>query len=231
MRHFGGLLKKEEIIYKLKKHNLFENIENSVLEATLDAEDIKVKNFKQGEEIFSPEDEEKKLGFILAGEANVYSADGNRSVMLRSLFEGDTFGVSNLFDENSRFVSIIVAKKASTVIFFAPDTIGRLLDESSSFRMSYIKFLSERIRFLNKKISCYTAGSPERRLAVFLCSQSNEKRFSVNINANSLSEMLNVGRASLYRAFDKMIDDGFIEKNGKIITVLDRHTLETNYID
>ena len=43
--------------------------------------------------------------------------------------------------------------------------------------------------------------------------------------------MLNIGRASLYRAFDKFIADGFISKNGKEITLLDRDALMTNYID
>lgn len=231
MRHFGGRLKKEDIIYKLKKHTLFKDVEEAVLVNALNFDGTDVKTFKQGDEIFSPQNEEKRLGFILIGEANVYSADGNRAVMLRSLNEGDTFGVSNLFDENSRFVSLIVAKKASSVIFFTPIAIGRLLDNSSAFRMSYIKFLSERIRFLNKKISCFTAGSPERRLAVFLCSQSSKQTFTVSINSNSLSEMLNIGRASLYRAFDKLIADGFILKNGKNITLLDKSALEKNYID
>lgn len=224
-------MKKEDIVLKLKKHILFKNVDALTLSDILLSEGCKLETFKTGDEIFSPNNEEKRLGFILSGEASVYSADGSRSVLLRSLVEGDTFGVSNLFYEKSRFVSLIMAKRASSVIFFTAEAIGKLLDNSSEFRMSYIKFLSERICFLNKKISCFTAGSPERRLAVFLCSQSTENSFSVCINANSLSEMLNVGRASLYRAFDKLTADGFITKDGKTITLLDRAALETNYID
>lgn len=224
-------MKKEDTILKLKKHVLFKNVDTLTLSDILLTDCCELETFKAGGEIFSPNNEEKRLGFILSGEASVYSADGNRSVLLRSLGEGDTFGVSNLFDENNRFVSLIVAKRASSVIFFTAAAIGKLLDNSSAFRMSYIKFLSERICFLNKKISCFTAGSPERRLAVFLCSQRSENSFSVSINANSLSEMLNIGRASLYRAFDKLIADGFITKDGKTITLIDRSALETNYID
>lgn len=224
-------MKKEDIILKLKKHTLFKGVDSLTLSEILLTNCSKLETFKTGEEIFSPDHEEKKLGFILSGEASVYSADGNRSVLLRSLCEGDTFGVSNLFDEDNRFVSLIVAKRASSVIFFTAEAIGNLLDNSSAFRMNYIKFLSERICFLNQKISCFTAGSPERRLAVFLCSQSTENSFSVSINANSMSEMLNIGRASLYRAFDKLIADGFITKEGKTITLLNKAALETNYID
>ncbi len=224
-------MKKEEIIFKLNKHILFTNVESNILLTAFEDPQNFITTFKQGDEIFSPWAKEKKLGFILSGEASVYSADGNRSVLLRPLLEGDTFGVANLFEENSPFVSTIIAKRTTSVIFFSQSSIKKMLDDCSEFRMNYITFLSQRICFLNKKISCFTAGSPERRLAVFLCSQSFENSFSLCINANSLSEMLNIGRASLYRAFDKLIADGFITKDGKKLTLLDRTALEAHYID
>ena len=223
-------MKKEDIILKLKTHPIFNGVEDFALCNAINSADTLIKEFKQGDEIFSPQNKEKKLGFVLLGEANVYSADGNRSVLLRSLKVGDMFGISNLFDENLGFVSLITAKKASRVIFFSSKAIEKLLNDSSEFRTNYIKFLSQRICFLNKKIACFTAGTPERRLAMFLCSQSEERTFSLNTSANSLSEMLDIGRASLYRALDKLISEGLISKNGKTITVLDRNTLEKNYL-
>ena len=222
-------MKKEEIIFKMQKHPLFNGVDANELSTAISSDDTVIKNFKTGEDIFSPQNREKKLGFILLGAANVYSSDGNRSVMLRSLSVGDTFGISNLFDDESDFVSIITAKKAASVIFLSPLTVERLLDSCAQFRKNYIKFLSQRICFLNQKISCFTAGSPERRLALFLCSQSDSDSFALSINSNSLSEMLNVGRASLYRAFDKLVSDGLITKSGKTITVNDRTILLSHY--
>jgi len=222
---------KEEIINKLKKHILFKNIEPGVLSEFVSNDGVLNQSFKSGEEIYSPKHKEKRLGFILSGEANVYSSDENRSVLLRKLEEGDTFGVANLFDEDTEFVSLIVAKRNSQVLFFTASAVEKLLNENTAFRMGYIKFLSQRICFLNKKISCFTAGSPERRLAVFLYTQCKNGKNTFTVNANALSEMLNVGRASLYRAFEKLISDGLIQKNGKSITVLDMYGIETNYID
>ena len=66
----------------------------------------------------------------------------------------------------------------------------------------------------------------KRRLAMFICSKSSEQSFSFALNASALSEMINVGRASLYRAFEKLISDGLISKEGKTITVLNRNELE-----
>jgi len=108
-----------------------------------------------------------------------------------------------------------------------------LLQKDRAFRMNYIRFLSERICFLNTKIACFTAGSPERKLASFLLSgcPDGSDRYSLIINANSLSEMLNVGRASLYRAFEKMEADGLITKDGKQITVPDKNILKQHFAD
>jgi len=42
---------------------------------------------------------------------------------------------------------------------------------------------------------------------------------------NSLCELLDIGRASLYRAFDKLTDDGFIIREGDKITIVNRQAM------
>ena len=212
-------------IQKIKNHKLFKNVSNSLIAEILSKKGTLIKSFSQKETIFSEENEEKTLGLILSGEANVYSSSGVNAVLLRVLHPSDSFGVANLFDDSSRFVTTIVAKKPSTVVFFSKADIEWLIDISGEFRKNYIAFLSERICFLNRKISCYTAGSPEKKLSSFLCSHSDDESFSVTVSSSALSEMLNVGRASLYRAFDKMTEDGLIIKNGKSICVPNRSKL------
>ena len=46
---------------------------------------------------------------------------------------------------------------------------------------------------------------------------------------NSLCEMLNLGRASLYRAVDKLEADGCIKRNGKQITIINKELLLSKY--
>jgi hypothetical protein len=40
---------------------------------------------------------------------------------------------------------------------------------------------------------------------------------------------LDIGRASLYRAFDTLIADGCIEKDGRTIRILDPEAITKNY--
>ena len=98
--------------------------------------------------------------------------------------------------------------------------IKQLLEEDHAFLYQYLGFLSGRIRYLNRKIGYLTAGSAERRLALYLASLG-EKTVRLAESISALSELLDVGRASLYRAFDKLTDDGFIAKDGRTIHLLD----------
>lgn len=230
MRHFlGGEF--VEILSALFSNRLFIGANEKLLTKSIENGDAILREFSPGETIYSPRDKKKKLGFLLSGTASVFSADENNSVLLRMLETGDTFGVANLFSSKEQFVSLIVAKKACSVLFFSQETIAALLKEDAVFCMNYIHFLSDRICFLNSKISCFTAGNPERKLAFFLLSCAEDKmgQYSLTISANSLSDMLNVGRASLYRAFDSLVAEGLIQKQGKQITVLDKNALKTRF--
>ncbi|MBQ5661825.1 MAG: winged helix-turn-helix domain-containing protein, partial [Clostridia bacterium] len=53
--------------------------------------------------------------------------------------------------------------------------------------------------------------------------------FSLNTSITSLSELLDIGRASLYRAFDKLCEDGLIEKDGRRIRIPDTEALLQAY--
>ena len=106
--------------------------------------------------------------------------------------------------------------------------IRKLLEEDRAFLYQYLGFLSGRIRYLNRKIGFLSAGSAERKLALYLASLGKETvRLDASISA--LSELLDVGRASLYRAFDKLTEDGFIRKEGRNFTLLDAEGMLNAY--
>ena len=81
---------------------------------------------------------------------------------------------------------------------------------------------------LNRKIRYLTAGSAERRLALYLSSFESET-VELDASISSLSELLDIGRASLYRAFDTLIADGYIQKDGRTIHILDPDAMIQDY--
>lgn len=240
MRHFheGGLKMKrihspdtESALDVLRSVKLFCGIEESLLREALEISDFKEYEYSAGETILSPECEEKKAVIFLSGKAEVYSADEGRSLLLRTFERGHAVGISNLFSTES-FVSRVIAAKKCSVLEISPAEYGKILERDKRAMYNYVAFLSEKIRYLNRKIVTLTAGSAERRLAYFLDSSIPEGKTDVaeiTVQMNSLCEMLNLGRASLYRAADKLSEEGFIERDGKTIKVLDRKGMMGKY--
>lgn len=211
---------------------LFSGADRKKLERSIENGSFACRSYRSGEVIYSPEEEEKRLIVFVSGEASVYSADESRSVLLRTLTAGKSVGVANLFS-NERFVSRIIAdKKCETVEITALD-FGKLMESDGAILYNYISFLSNKICYLNKKIVYLTAGSAERRLAVFLDAHSSEvgkDTFPLPVPMNSLAEMLNLGRASLYRAADKLEADGFLLRDGKTITLVSKEQMLQKYM-
>ena len=180
-----------------------------------------------GELLLSPQTTEKMAGLVLSGRAVVTTPDPTRKTLLRFLDANEPFGIANLFTD-APFVSVIRAHGECRVFFLTENAIRRLLEEDHAFLYQYLGFLSGRIQYLNRKIGYLTAGSTERRLALYLVSLGKEKvRLDASISA--LSELLDVSRASLYRAFDKLTEDGYLQKDGRNLILPDADAMLRAY--
>lgn len=204
---------------KLFEHPLFDGLDRERLTTILRAHDCKIRTFEAGTPIDpSLEESQKKIGLLFGGHAVVTTKDRSRNTLLRFLRSGDVFGIANLFCDEP-FVSVIRAETDCRVLLLPKDTICALLETEPVFLYRYLSFLSGRICYLNRKIGYLTGGSAERRLALYLGSfPQNEWILSDSIS--SLSELLDIGRASLYRAFDRLCADGYIQKDGRKIRIL-----------
>ena len=161
---------------------------------------------------------QKHLGILLEGQAEIQSADSGRSVVLRTLRAPGIFGAASLFCNDPLPLSHIEARTACRVLYLPLAAVRLLLAEDDGFREAYLAFLAGRVCFLNRKIQCFTAGSAERRLALWLLSEESTT-FTLPTSLSTLADMLDIGRASLYRALDKLESEGLILRNGREITV------------
>ena len=209
----------EREVKSVFNHPLFVGIDREKALPILNGAKCALKSFSDEEIIHSPASNERILGLILDGTATVCTKDLGKNTLLRFLERGDLFGVANLFT-NEPFVSVIKAHKKCSVFFVTEAAVRLLLETDNTFLYRYLSFLSSRVCFLNRKIGYLTAGSAERRLALYLASYKKEE-ISLSVSLSALSELLDVGRASLYRAFDRLGEDGYIKKDGKQIFILD----------
>lgn len=206
----------------LTKCRLFEKCNSALLDEIIKSSVIT--DFNTGDLISSDVSEKKQVGILISGSAFVHSHDGDKNVLLRKLYSGDIFGVATLFDGENKSISHITAGKSCSILFIKSESICYLLEKDNEFMYSYISFLSERIKFLNRKILYYTAGSAERRLALYLTSFSSDT-ITPDLPMNALADLLDIGRASLYRAFDRLTQDGFILRNENTVVIIDREKM------
>ena len=186
--------------------------------------------FRSGEIM---ETDYRSVGILLSGRGVIYSSDTSRRTLLRFIAPGDAVGVAGLFADKAPDTQIIACGDGKSEMFFiGREAFERLMAEETDgqFRTNLIKFLSDRVSFLNSRIDCVTGGSAERRLALFIKNspEISSGVISLGMSITALAHALDIGRASLYRAFDSLINDGIITRDGDRVIVISRDALD-NY--
>ena len=152
--------------------------------------------YEKGEILFSRACFRKALGILLEGEATVRRFGDDR-VILNRLSRGS-------------------AASPARVLFLTQELLSRLMREDFRIAENYIRFLSGRIRFLNERIAGFTEDSAERRVADYFFQHRREDgRVELQGSMVELAKLLGIGRTSLYRAVDALLQSGALQKEGK----------------
>ena len=224
MRQFWRERMKERELEILSRSILFQGYPKDRIPSFLKEAGARRYSFAAGEEILVRENGSHRIGLVLSGVLLVYSA-GEKKVLLNRLQEGSLFGVSGLFDRCDAPTEII-AKHGGTVLFLNEENLDPLW-EDAVLRRNFISFLTDRIRFLNRKIASFTAHGAEGKLARFLLLHADESGcVPIPGSYSALAKTLNLGRASLYRAMAGMEEDGAIQKEGKCIRLISKTSMQ-----
>ena len=102
-----------------------------------------------------------------------------------------------------------------------------MIESNHKISLNIIKFLSNRISFLNEKISTFSSDNVEQKFANYILScLKNIDGLSFEINLKKTAESINSGRASLYRAIDSLSKKSIIKIENKTIFIIDPQGLE-----
>ena len=211
----------------LKDTFLFNNIDKNAITSLLESIVTEEKSYRRGELIFSPDEFEHKVGFILRGECLVGRQSGGSFVPLNTISSGGSFGILTVFSARDEFPTLVKAKSKCSILFFSADAIRSLVERSPTVSMNVIEFMARKINFLNDKITSFSGGSVEEKLAGYLLEQMKKHAsLTFDLNKKKSAEALNCGRASLYRALSILEEDGYISFNDKKINIADPEGLE-----
>lgn len=215
----------------IKKHPIFKSSDCDTINKHITDADFHVKKYTAGDDICSPCTSNNSVGVIISGCATVSSKDQDKNVLLRTMGAGAMFGIANLYAENIEFPTRIVAKTACEILFIKKDAIRSLIENDKNTLKSFLAFQSNKIVYLNKKINSFTAGGAERRLSLFLLDNAVDGVYSADVSMSALAEMLDIGRASLYRAFDSLEIAGCIERKDKKTIIINQTLISEKYSD
>ncbi len=199
----------------LSNNSFFSSVDKKQLSSVCEKY-CKDRIFEKGELVFSRNSKDKCIGIIADGTVSVKK----EHIVINHLTAGDIFGAVTLYNDCEEFVNEIVAQSKCTVVFISKEGVDSLISRSPEFAKRYIKYLSQRIYFLNGKIEEYTAPSAKGKLLAYFERNSDAGKCVLSGKMTELSRQLNLSRASLYRALDELCADGKIEKDGDIIRLL-----------
>jgi cAMP-binding proteins - catabolite gene activator and regulatory subunit of cAMP-dependent protein kinases len=201
---------------------LFNGIEKGVAEAAFQNGECSCMEYEAGEKIYTRSNYKKSLGIVFSGVVKAMKPE-NENLIMNTFYSGGIFGVACLFNNSRRYVSEIIAVKKSRVLFLSQQLLHELFENHTRIAENYISYLSDRICFLNSRIDNFTGGTAVCRLATFLLSLSAQNEYSLVLELpctlTQLANTLNIGRASLYRAFDDLSDTGVITREGRKVTI------------
>ncbi len=218
---------KKSVVESLSACPLFKDVCADDLKK-LTNEYMTLKVCEKNDIIISESNYTRALGIIIKGSATVIKHSGDTEILMSILKKGDIFGMATLFYEEDSFLTEIRANEKVTMAVLSKENVRKMLSAYPVVNENYITILSEKIHFLNKKISTYTRAETIQKVAFFILQNADaeKKEVSLPYSITKVADALNVGRASVYRAFETLENDNVISREGKKITILDVDALE-----
>lgn len=209
---------------------IFKNAKKETIEKLFSDGKVQKVTFSSGKQI-NTDKYSGFVGIIISGKAKAKTASKSKDVLLNIFECGSCFGYSSLFLKNEdKIETEIIAKGSCSVAFISEETLRELINGDATVAINLISALCEKVRFLNQKIASFTGENAEQKLIGYLRqkavlqSENGETNLVFELkNAAQLSRTLDMGRASLYRAFDSLEKKGIIIKKDKKIILTERN--------
>lgn len=193
---------------------LFSCVDENKIDEMLLFDGISIEEYAP-QEILQSSKTQEKIGIIIKGNAIIRSGDDG--VIIRKLSAKDTYGAACLFDKPT-YLTYVSAVSNCSVITFNKEFVEKCISCDENVAKNYISFLAKRISFLNSKINSYTAKNAENKLYAYLLQlPRNENTIDLKVSLSTLAKMIGIGRASLYRALEKLESNGTITRQDKKI--------------
>lgn len=211
----------------ITKNNLFYNISDEEQNSMMNCFESYVKKYNSGEIICFFDEDDKGIGIIESGKAQVIRCMPNGSqTILEYLTDGDIFGQLFYFYAGKENISVEAVSKC-TVRFIDYEHIikrcSRACAHHSQLVHNLLCMVSEKTQSICEHLEVLSQRSIRERLIRYfeiLSVQNNSKTFELPFTMSSLADYLSVDRSAMSRELGKMRDERLIEINRRKVTLL-----------
>ena len=205
--------------------NLFENISEKnllKLKRILKANTIR---YRKNVNILSNVNRSDFIAIIDSGSINfIYTDyDGNKSI-LEELNKGEIFGSLTSTIHSEEVTCITKEETQITYIEYDEITNNEIIknDYYIIFIKNLIRILSEQLSTRNRRIELLTKKTTRDKILIFLKQESQRKKnktFFLKTTYTEMANYLSVDRSAMTREMKYLKEEGFIDTNGKQITI------------
>lgn len=206
--------------------NLFKNISDKNIDKLLHTLKAITMSYGRNVDILSNNNMDDFFAIIEEGNLQlIYNDyDGNKTI-IEEFHEGEVFG-SLISQIKSEEITCITKEKSKiTYIEFSQITNNDIIKTDSYiiFIKNLIKILSEQVTNKNNRIDLLTKRTTRDKILEYLKIQSQKKgskTFTLPITYTELANYLSVDRSAMTREIKYLKNEGFIETNGRKISLL-----------
>jgi len=220
----GGIVQ-QDVFIGLKKIPFFSGLDDEVLQSL--AAKAKPTKFVKQANIITEGDETRSLYIILSGKVRVFASDEkSKEVTLLIQEPGSYFGELSLLTDEPRSASVVALEKTVCAVIAKTDFL-QWLKLNPEVSLNLLSVLSEKIRYLTKKIKQMALSNVYERVIFTLKSLAHEDN-GIQIITNrptqqDLASMVGSSREMVNKVMIELTKGGYIvleEKSLRIVKKL-----------
>ena len=198
-----------------QKTFLFAGISDEEIVSLLGTSGIRVEHYEKDQVIFDRADTERALGIILYGSCVVIKESENGRMPMSVLKQTDLFGAASLFHDEEAYVARVMAQESTWVLLISEEALRSMMQRDFRVTENYLRYLTARIRFLSGRLDGFLPQSVEERVLNHIKTRAENGLYESEWSVTQLADTLRISRTTLYRAMDKLVSEGKIERHGR----------------
>ncbi|HNP33539.1 MAG TPA: response regulator [Flavobacterium sp.] len=190
-------------------------------------EERKVRSFKKNQTIYYEGDRASGIWVVLDGKVKTTKMAEDGRELMTGMFEADAFiGINTLFSGDS-YNETAIAIEDCHLSNFPRDQFEKFIVLYPDVAEKFIGILSNQIRQQEEQLLQLAYQSVRKRIAeALLRLQKQENTNVVTISRIDLAAMSGTAPETVSRTLSDFKDEGYIEKKGSSITILEQQRLE-----